>query len=65
MTEAFLATALAFAKHGHAVLPLTWPVRKDGKTLGLYLRDEQRGCVNTWVQVAGRTGFDTSQPAAR
>lgn len=28
-----LGHALAFARHGHAVLPLTWPIRRDGRTI--------------------------------
>jgi Bifunctional DNA primase/polymerase, N-terminal/Primase C terminal 1 (PriCT-1) len=28
-----LATALAFARHGHAVFPVTWPVERGGKLL--------------------------------
>ena len=27
LTAGQLAHALAFARHGHAVLPLTWPIR--------------------------------------
>jgi hypothetical protein len=26
-----LSTALAFARHGHAVFPVNWPVKRDGK----------------------------------
>lgn len=26
-----LATALAFARHGHAVFPVNWPVERDGR----------------------------------
>ena len=26
-----LGTALAFARHGHAVLPLTWPIDVNGR----------------------------------
>ncbi len=26
-----LATALAFARHGHAVFPVTWPVERGGE----------------------------------
>jgi Bifunctional DNA primase/polymerase, N-terminal len=28
-----LASALAFARHGHAVLPLTWPIRVNGRSV--------------------------------
>jgi hypothetical protein len=31
MTESVLATALAFARHGHAVFPVNWPVERDGR----------------------------------
>jgi hypothetical protein len=31
MTEPVLATALAFARHGHAVFPANWPVERGGK----------------------------------
>jgi hypothetical protein len=33
MTDSVLGTALAFARRGHPVLPLTWPVERDGKRL--------------------------------
>jgi hypothetical protein len=33
MTESVLATALAFANHGHAVFPVNWPVSHNGKNL--------------------------------
>ena len=26
-----LGAALAFARHGHAVLPLTWPIKVNGR----------------------------------
>jgi Bifunctional DNA primase/polymerase, N-terminal len=31
MSAGQLAHALAFARHGHAVLPLTWPIRVNGR----------------------------------
>jgi hypothetical protein len=33
MTEAVLPSALAFARHGHAVFPVNWPVEHNGKLL--------------------------------
>ena len=33
MTAGLLATALAFARHGHAVLPLFWPVKASNGRL--------------------------------
>src|SRR5262249_24193559 len=32
MTEPALPTALAFARHGHAVFPLHWPIEHNGQT---------------------------------
>ena len=31
MTDSVLGTALAFARHGHAVFPIHWPVERGGK----------------------------------
>ena len=31
MTDSVLGTALAFARHGHAVFPIHWPVDRGGK----------------------------------
>jgi hypothetical protein len=31
MSDTALATALAFARHGHAVFPVNWPTERDGK----------------------------------
>jgi hypothetical protein len=31
MTESVLAAALAFARHGHPVFPVNWPVERNGK----------------------------------
>jgi hypothetical protein len=33
MSETVLPTALAFARHGHAVFPVNWPVDHNGKLL--------------------------------
>ena len=33
MTDSVLATSLAFARHGHAVFPVNWPVDYGGKLL--------------------------------